>query len=258
MLVVGPASACSGTPSTCVSAASASSATGAGDLVGAPAPARASSRRPPRRRRRRRGGGVGLLGRLTRHGALGIRLGPRSRLVLLVLGADDLFLGLDLRRRQRDLLGDRHRRLGHHLRPHPLDAELRRHLAIVAQAQHPHAIAQLDLGQPLALVVEDVERHLRRRVHDDLGGAALRTFLLDAAQHVDRGALGRAHMPHAAAMRTGDEAGLGERGTQPLAAHLHQAEMADMADLDARAVVLQRLLQAALDHARCASSTPCR
>ena len=52
-------------------------------------------------------------------------------------------------------------------------------------------------------------------------------------------------MPHAAAMRAGDEAGLGERRTQPLPAHLHQAEMADMADLDARAVVLQRLLQAA-------------
>ena len=65
-------------------------------------------------------------------------------------------------------------------------------------------------------------------------------------------------MAGAAAMRAGDEAGLGERRTQPLAAHFHQAEMADVADLDARAVVLQRLLQAALDHARCASSPPCR
>ena len=86
-------------------------------------------------------------------------------------------------------------------------------------------------------------------MHDDLGGAALAAFLLDRAQHVQRGALGAADVAGAAAMRAGDEAGLGERRAQPLAAHLQQAEMADMADLDARAVVLQRLLQPALDHA---------
>ena len=36
-------------------------------------------------------------------------------------------------------------------------------------------------------------------------------------------------------------------GAQPLAAHLHQAEARDAADLDARAIVLERVLHRLLD-----------
>ncbi len=107
-------------------------------------------------------------------------------------------LRLVLRWRQRLSLRDRHRRLDHSLRTQPLDAELRGHLPIVAQTDHAHTIALLDVAQPLALVVEDVEHNLWRRVHDDLGGAALRALLLNAAQHMDRRTLGRTHMTHAA------------------------------------------------------------
>ena len=48
-------------------------------------------------------------------------------------------------------------------------------------------------------------------------------------------------------MRTGLRRGFGQGRAQPLPRHLQQPERADAADLDARPVVLQRLLQAALD-----------
>ena len=76
----------------------------------------------------------------------------------------------------------------------------------------------------------------------DLGRAPFRALLLDVPQDMDGGALGAAYMARAAAMRAGDEACLGETGPQTLTAHFQDAEMADVADLDACAVVLQRLL----------------
>ena len=59
-----------------------------------------------------------------------------------------------------------------------------------------------------------------------------------------------AHVADATAMRAGGMklVSASAPGTQPLVAHLHQAEMADAAHLDARAVVLQRLRQATLHH----------
>jgi hypothetical protein len=48
-------------------------------------------------------------------------------------------------------------------------------------------------------------------------------------------------------MRAGPGRGLEHAGAQPLAAHLHQPEARDAADLDAGAVVLQRLLHRLLD-----------
>ncbi len=81
----------------------------------------------------------------------------------------------------------------------------------------------------------------------DLVAPVLRAGLLDRAQHVQAGVLGAADVAGAVAVRAGHEAGLGERGAQSLAAHLEQAEAADRAELDAGAVVLQRLLDALLD-----------
>ena len=113
---------------------------------------------------------------------------------------------------------------------------------------HGHVVVALDLGEPGALVVQHVERHRRRGVDQDLAGLAAAGFLLDRAQHVQRRALGAAHEARARAVRAGHEAALGDRRAQPLARHLHQAEMADGAHLDSRAVVAQRVLQAPLDH----------
>ena len=113
---------------------------------------------------------------------------------------------------------------------------------------HPHGVARLDLGQAFALVVEQEHRHGVGDVDHDVAGAGFRTFLLDRAQDVDRRAFDVAHQAEAGAVRAGDEAGFGEARAQALAAHFQQAEMADLTDLDAGAVVFQRLLQPALDH----------
>ena len=48
-------------------------------------------------------------------------------------------------------------------------------------------------------------------------------------------------------MRAGLRRGFGQRRAQPLPRHFQQSERADAADLDARPIVFQRLLQAALD-----------
>ena len=97
-------------------------------------------------------------------------------------------------------------------------------------------------------MVQHIHRDGGRGIHHDLSRTALRALFLDRAQHLDRGAFRAADMAESAAMRAGDEAGFRQTRPQPLAGHFQQAEMADLADLDARAVVLQRLLQAALNH----------
>ena len=58
-----------------------------------------------------------------------------------------------------------------------------------------------------------------------------------------------AHMAGAAAMRAGLHRRFQHAGADALARHLHQAEMRDAADLDARAVVLEVVLQPLLDRA---------
>ena len=62
----------------------------------------------------------------------------------------------------------------------------------------------------------------------------------------------------AMAARAGDVAGFAERGLQPLARQLHQAEAGDLAHLHARAVVAQRIAQPVLDLALVAADSPCR
>src|SRR5579863_3143717 len=149
-------------------------------------------------------------------GFAGDRAGGLGRFFgILFILADDLLLRLGLGdcrgRRQSDLRGDRDWCLAWHLGADAVDAELRRHLGVVAQAENAHAVACLDFTQPLALVVQYIQRDLRRGVHDDLGGAALGTFFLDSTQDMHGGGLGRAHVAGAAAMRAEDEAGFGER-----------------------------------------------
>src|SRR5260370_7536589 len=76
----------------------------------------------------------------------------------------------------------------------------------------------------------------------DLGGASAHSFFLDRTQHVECRRLRRTNEAGAAAMGTRLRGRLDKRRTQPLTRHLQQAERADPADLNARAVVLQRLL----------------
>ena len=97
-------------------------------------------------------------------------------------------------------------------------------------------------------MVQQVQRDRRGGIDDDLRRPQLAAFVLDPAQDMDRRVFRAADMAGSAAMRARDEAGFRQRGTEALPAHFQQAEMADMPDLDAGAVVLQRVLDASLDH----------
>src|SRR5271165_1441818 len=81
----------------------------------------------------------------------------------------------------------------------------------------------------------------------DLGRTPPYSLLFDRAEYVERRRLRRTDGTDATAMRTWLRGGLDQRRTQPLTRHLQKAERADPADLDARAVVLQRFLEPALD-----------
>ena len=182
----------------------------------------------------------------------------RVVLGLLLVRQHDVvvFLGFRLdrrrhaRRRQRSgsVRGDRAVWVDRGLRARPLDPIQRRYLRVVGGDDDAHCIARLDLTQAIAFVVQQIQRDGRRQMHDDFRRATLRALVLDAAQHMDCRIFGAAHMPGAAAMRAGDEAGFGQRRAQALAAHFQQAEMADLPDLDARAIVLQRILHAPFHH----------
>ena len=117
------------------------------------------------------------------------------------------------------------------------------------RVRHHHDVdleARLELLDLAALLVQqeggDVDRHLA--VHG--AGVFLHRLFLHDPQHVQRGRFGAADEAGAAAARAVDVRGLLERGLQPLARKLHQAEARDLADLHARAVVAQRIAQAVL------------
>ena len=111
------------------------------------------------------------------------------------------------------------------------------------------AVALLDIGELGALLVEHVDRGFAAGAQHDALAAAARRLVLEDAQRGQAGRRGGAHQAGALAMRAGLGRGFEHAGAQPLAAHLHQAEARDAADLDARAVVLQRLLHRLLDFA---------
>ena len=83
----------------------------------------------------------------------------------------------------------------------------------------------------------------------DGAGVFLHGFLFEDAQDVQRGRFGRADMAGTGAARAGDIAGLGERRAQALAREFQQTKARDLAHLDARPVVMQRVAQAILDFA---------
>ena len=59
-----------------------------------------------------------------------------------------------------------------------------------------------------------------------------------------------ADQPGAGAMRASHQAGFRQAGPQALAAHFQQAKMADLADLDAGAIIAQRILHRLFDGTR--------
>ena len=110
-------------------------------------------------------------------------------------------------------------------------------------------VTQLDVRDVDPLFVEqeggDIDRHLA--MHG--AGIVLHGLFFEDAQDVQGGRFGAADVARAVAARAGDVAGLGERGAQALTRQLEQAEAADLAHLDAGAVVTQAVAQAVFDFA---------
>ncbi|TWG92516.1 hypothetical protein L599_001900000040 [Luteimonas sp. J16] len=118
---------------------------------------------------------------------------------------------------------------------------------LVGDDHDRRAVALLDLEQGAALLVEQVVGDVHRRLHQHLAGVVLHRVLLGDADDRQAQRFHAAHAAVALAARADDLARLAQAGAQPLAAHLQQAELGDPAELHARAVVLERVLQPRLD-----------
>ena len=108
-------------------------------------------------------------------------------------------------------------------------------------------VALLDLVQRAALFVEQIVRNLDRNLHQHLAGVVFHRMLFGEADDRQRQRFDAAHAAVAIAARADKLAGFAEARAQPLARHFHQAELGDAAQLDAGAVVLQRLRELVFD-----------
>ena len=85
-------------------------------------------------------------------------------------------------------------------------------------------------------------------------GVIFHRFLLHDAQDVQSGRFSAANMAHAMASGAGVVRGLAERGPQPLSRQLHQPKAGNLAHLDARPVIAQRVAQPCLHFALVAAA----
>ena len=119
----------------------------------------------------------------------------------------------------------------------------------VRHQQHVDALTQFDFGDFGPLFVEQETGHFDRHLHEHGRSAVFQGLFLDHAQDLQGGGFGVANMAGAAAARAGNRGAFIQSGTQPLAAHFQQAELADRAKLHAGAVLAQRIAQAVFDFA---------
>ena len=115
------------------------------------------------------------------------------------------------------------------------------------QQHHAHALAPFDVGQHVALLVEQVGGHRHRQDGADLGAAFLHRLLLDQTHDRERDGAHVADGALAVAARADHAAGLAQRRAQALARHLHQPEAGDASDLDPGAIELEGVAHAVLD-----------
>ena len=127
------------------------------------------------------------------------------------------------------------------------EPEIGRDETVIAKKHDAQLVAPFDVVQGLALLVEDIEGDGDRHVDDQRLGAVPPAFLFDGAEHMQRRRLRGTPRSRASAMGADLEAGLEEAWMQPLAGQLEQAERADAAQLDARAVVAHCVLELAFD-----------
>src|SRR5689334_21067560 len=105
----------------------------------------------------------------------------------------------------------------------------------------------LDVGKFGALLVENVDRRFLARAQANSLASTPGCLILENAEGRKAGRGRSPHQTRTFAMRAWLRRCFKHAGSEPLPAHLHQAEAGDAADLDARAVVLQGLLHGLLD-----------
>ena len=130
-----------------------------------------------------------------------------------------------------------------------LEPVVRRFQRLVGHHQHGDALLEFDLGDFRALFVQQERSDFNRHLDVHGGRVVLQALFLNDAQDLQRAGFGVADVAGTAAARAGDRRAFGKRRLQALAAHFHQAELADRAELDAGAVLPQRIAQAAFDFA---------
>ncbi len=112
-----------------------------------------------------------------------------------------------------------------------------------------YTIARFDIAEIGTLVVQDVERCFRRSANSDIGRSLRSEMVLYGAKDHQRDQFRRADVTNALANRAWHSGNFHDALAQTLARHFQQAEMADVADLDAGAVVPQTFFELALDGA---------
>ena len=114
---------------------------------------------------------------------------------------------------------------------------------LVRHHQNIDALFEFDLGDLGALFVQQKRRYIHRDLAQHGGRVVFEGLLLNDAQDLQRRALGITDMACSATTRTRNRRPFAERRAQPLAAHFHQAELADGAELHTCAVLAQCVTQ---------------
>ena len=139
-------------------------------------------------------------------------------------------------------------RLERHVRP-TLDLVRRRRQRRLRFDVDIDAAPVFDRRQLGALVIENVERNLRRHAQRDRLQLLALAIFLDRAQYAQRHRADRTNDAAAFAVRAGDRGPFDHARTQALARHFEQAERTDAPELNACAIVAQRILQPLLNRA---------
>ena len=126
-----------------------------------------------------------------------------------------------------------------------LELVVRSFQRLVGHHQHIDALLEFDLGDLGTFFIQQEGGHFDGHLAQHRGRVVLERFFLDDAQDLQRARFGVADVAGAAATWAGDGGAFAQRGAQPLPAHLHQAELADGAELHPGTVLPQRVAQPA-------------
>ena len=125
-----------------------------------------------------------------------------------------------------------------------LHFEVRGFHMVIRQNDDARTGPQFDLGDVVALLVEQEGGNRNRHLGTNLGSAILQCFFFDQAQNRQRQRLDIADDALTGAARADDTAAFAQRWTQTLTGHFQQAEARDAANLDARTIGFQALAHA--------------